>query len=177
MITLLVALVLAQTVPEPRHPPAPHLPAVRGLENLGQVAPGLYRGSAPSAAGLDSLKGMGIRTVVNLRHYHGATEEKRCRERGIDYVRIVLASSAAPTDEDVRQFLRVATDPARQPVYVHCYRGKDRTGVMVAAYRMAVEGWTHDEAVREMDAFGFFHGWHDLRAFVDGLPARIPSVW
>jgi tyrosine-protein phosphatase SIW14 len=177
VITILMALVLAQANPEPRHPPAKHLAAVRGLQNLGQVAPGLYRGSATSAAGLDSLKKMGIRTVINLRHYHGTTEEKRCHERGIDYVHIVLASSAAPSDEDVRQFLRVVTDPARQPVYVHCYRGKDRTGVMVAAYRMAVEGWTHDEAVREMDDFGFFHGWHALRAFVDGLSTRIPAVW
>lgn len=86
-----------------------------GLENLGQVAPGIYRGSAPSATGLDSLKKMGIRTVINLRHHHGATEEKECRARGLDYVRIGLPSSDAPSDADVRLFLRVVDRPPRNP--------------------------------------------------------------
>jgi len=175
---LIAVLLAAQTGVElPRVIPARRLAAVAGLENVAQVAPGIYRGSAPSAAGLDSIKRIGIKTVINLRHYHGTTEEQGCRERGIDYVRIVLESSDAPKDEDVRLFLRVVTDPARQPVYVHCWRGKDRTGVMVAALRMAVQGWTRDEALQEMDEFGFYHGWRDLRAYVEGLAARTHAVW
>jgi protein tyrosine/serine phosphatase len=173
-----VALLAVETgAGAPRATPAKRLASVPGLENVAEVTPGLYRGSAPSAAGLDSIKGMGIKTVVNLRHYHGTTEEQGCRERGIDYVRIVLGSSDAPSDDDVRLFLRIVTDPSRQPVYVHCWRGKDRTGVMVAAYRMAVEGWPLEQAVREMEEFGFYRGWRDLRAYVDGLAARIQAVW
>ncbi len=150
---------------------------VPGLENVALVAPGLYRGATPGPQGLDSLRSLGVRTVVNLRHYHGTTEEKGCRERGLDYVRIMLESSDAPTDEDVRRFLEIATDPRRQPVYVHCWRGKDRTGVMIAAYRMAVVGWPLPEAVREMEEFGFFTGWKDLRQYVEGLGPRVRSVW
>jgi len=175
---MVLALLLAQANSAPhQRTPAKHLPPLPGLENLGDVAPGIYRESAPSAAGLDSLKKMGIRTVINLRHHHAVTEEKECRARGLDYVRIGLESSDAPSDADVRLFLRVVTDPARQPVYVHCWRGKDRTGVMVAAYRMAVEGWTLDEAMREMEDFGFFRGWRSLRAYVDGLARRTDAVW
>jgi protein tyrosine/serine phosphatase len=146
--------------------------AVPGVENVGLVAPGIYRGAAPDAKGLDALKALGIKTVVNLRHYHGATEEKLCRERGLDYVSIVLESSDAPSDEDAKRFLAVVTDPDRQPVYFHCWRGKDRTGAMCAAYRIAIEGWTLQEARREMEAFGFFPGWRDLWNWVGAFAAR-----
>lgn len=178
MTALLAVVLAAQTGgAEPRRTPARRLASVPGLANVAEVAPRIYRGSAPSAAGLESLKGMGIRTLVNLRHYHGTTEEQRCRERGIDYVRIVLESSDAPNDDDVRHFLRVVTDPARQPVYVHCWRGRDRTGVMIAAYRMAVQGWPRDAALQEMEDFGFYRGWRDLRAYVEGLAARTHALW
>jgi protein tyrosine phosphatase len=60
-----------------------------------------------------------------------------------------------PTDEAVGRFLDVATDPARQPVYVYCKAGVHRTGSLVAVYRIAVDGWTPNDATKEMDAFGF----------------------
>lgn len=177
MIPLLIVLLAAQAPPPgPRATPARRID-VAGLENVAEVAPGLYRGSAPSAEGLDSLARLRVRTVVNLRHYHGTTEEEGCRQRGLDYVRIVLESSDAPSDADVRHFLRIATDPQRQPVYVHCWRGKDRTGVMIAAYRLAVQGWSREDALKEMDAFGFYSGWRDLRAYVEGLAGRTDAIW
>lgn len=163
--------------PPARYPIATRVPGLRGVENVGLVAPGLYRGSAPSAEGLDALKVLGVRTVVNLRHYHGSTEEQRCRERGLAYERIVLESSDAPSDDDVRRFLALASDPARRPLYFHCWRGKDRTGAMCAAYRMAVEGWPLEAALREMEAYGFYRGWKDLLGFVQGFPARRAALW
>ena len=41
-------------------------------------------------------------------------------------------------------------DPAKRPVFVHCKHGADRTGTMVAFYRILFEGWSKDEAIREM---------------------------
>jgi protein tyrosine/serine phosphatase len=159
----IAVLVLAQAVASAAAPrELARRIAVPDVENVALVAPGIYRGAAPTAKGLDGLKALGIRTVVNLRHYHGSTEEKLCRERGIDYVRVILESSDAPKDEDVRRFLEIVTDPVRQPVYFHCWRGKDRTGAMCAAYRIRVEGWPLDEARREMQEFGFYPGWRDL---------------
>ena len=81
-----------------------------GLQNFGQVADGLYRGAQPTDEGLDSLKAMGVRTVVNLRHFHGHTEERACLDRGIDYVWLSLESSDAPSDADVKRFLDSTTD-------------------------------------------------------------------
>lgn len=148
-----------------------------GLENLGRVRDGVFRGAQPTPEGLDALKRLGIRTVVNLRHYHGDTEERLCRERGLAYERIVLESSDAPSDADVRRFLEIVTDPARQPVYFHCKFGKDRTGTMCACYRMAVDAWPLERALEEMDAFGFNPVWRDLRAYVESFPGRRGGIW
>lgn len=163
--------------PQVRYPIAARVGALRGVENVGLVAAGLYRGSAPSGEGLDALKALGIKTVVNLRHYHGSQEERRCRERGLAYERIVLESSDVPSDADVQRFLTVASDPARRPLYFHCWRGKDRTGAMCAAYRMAIEGWPLDAALAEMEAYGFYRGWKDLLGFVEGFSARREALW
>lgn len=175
---LLIAAVLVPAADggTPR-PFAERLSGLAGLQNVGRVAPDIYRGSAPTAAGLESLQKLGIKTVINLRHYHGSAEEAGCRRLGIDYRRVMLASSSAPNDRDVQRFLQLVTDPARRPIYFHCWRGKDRTGVMCAAYRMAIEGWTLRDALAEMQAFGFFSGWHKLHAYAQGLPKRLPEIW
>lgn len=176
LASVTAAVALAATLAPAPRPAAERIGAEPGLENVARVAPGLYRGAAPTEEGLDSLRRLGIRTVVNLRHYHGHREERGCGRRGIGYVRIMTESSDAPRDEDVRRFLEVVTDPARQPVYVHCWRGKDRTGVMIASYRVAVEGWSLGEALAEMDAFGFYPGWRDLRAWAETIPQRVDAI-
>ncbi len=156
---------------------AERLENLPGLKNLGRISPVLYRGAMPTGEGLDTLKAMGIKTVINLRHFHHNAEEKGCRERSLDYVWITLESSDAPSDEDVRRFLEITTDPARQPVFFHCLHGQDRTGTMCAGYRMAVQEWPLQDALAEMDAFGFNPVWHDLRTYVESFPARLGRVW
>ena len=95
---------------------------------------------------------MGIKTVVSLRAFHGDSSLLRGT---------ALTSEAIPfhtwhpEDEDVVRFLRIVTDPARTPVFVHCQRGIDRTGTMVAIYRIAVQGWSRDKDIREMTQGGF----------------------
>jgi protein tyrosine/serine phosphatase len=163
--------------PKPARARAERLENLPGLKNVGRIAPGILRGDEPSREGLQTLKAMGVKTVINLRHYHGGDEEKACRDLGLDYVRLALESSDAPRDEDVRRFLAIVTDPARQPVYFHCWRGKDRTGTLAAVYRIAVEGWPLDEALAEMDEFGFFKGYQDLRGYVKRIAAQPSLVW
>jgi tyrosine-protein phosphatase SIW14 len=163
--------------PAPKRPFAERLAHLAGIENVARIAPGIYRGDQPSRDGLRTLKSMGVRTVINLRHYHGKGEERACRELGLDYVRIALATTDEPSDESTRRFLAIVTDPKRQPVYFHCWRGKDRTGAMAAVYRVAVEGWSAEDALAEMEAFGTFKGYHDLRRYVKHIAAQPTRVW
>lgn len=118
-----------------------------GLPNLHKVSDQLYRGAQPTAEGMRQLKAMGVRTVVNLRTMHSDRDE--IGETGLAYEHIYFNPLNADEKEVVR-FLQIATDPKRQPVFVHCWHGVDRTGTMSAAYRIAVQGWSKDEALREM---------------------------
>lgn len=125
--------------------------------HFGVVKPGvLYRSSQPDYDGWEWLaEKYGIRTVVDLRRPEEDAswfqkQEKFCRHKGISIVNIPLAGDgSAPTPEQIRQFLQIVNDPARQPVMVHCEVGVARTGVMVAAYRMIVDGWTYEQALDE----------------------------
>jgi protein tyrosine phosphatase (PTP) superfamily phosphohydrolase (DUF442 family) len=126
-----------------------------GLPNLHRVNTGLYRGGEPGKGGLDSLKQLGVRTVVSLRAFH--SEREAVEGSGLEY-QPIGSKWWHPEDEDMRRFLEIATDPGKQPVYVHCKLGADRTGVAVAVYRVCVQGWTRADALTEMTMGGFhFH--------------------
>jgi protein tyrosine/serine phosphatase len=132
------------------------------------VSDTLYRGAQPEDEGWAELRKMGIRTVVNLRLTHSDRDETE--EHGPGYERISMEAWDADYDELV-EFLQVVTDPEKQPVFVHCHHGADRTGLSVAAYRMAVQGWTAEEAVREMrdGGYGFHHIWGNLPRYLEEL--------
>ncbi|HEY7375648.1 MAG TPA: dual specificity protein phosphatase family protein [Polyangia bacterium] len=150
---------------EPRRP-ARRLPDARGVAYAAEVAPGLYRGGQPSAEGIAWLKSIGVKTVLNLRHYHGDSEQREVESVGLRYERIALTSRDEPTPEQVARFLAIVRDPALRPVYVHCQHGVDRTGAMMAVYRMEEEGWSNADAYAEMETFGPHFIFRDLRNFV-----------
>jgi protein tyrosine/serine phosphatase len=140
----------------------------KGLSNLYQVTPTLYRGAQPSAVGMRQLRAMGIKTVVNLRSFNSDREE--IRGTGLAYEHIAM-KAWHPEREDILRFLQITTDIDRQPVFVHCQHGADRTGLMCAVYRVAVCGWTKEEAIREMTRGGFKHHviWTNLVTFIQDL--------
>lgn len=142
------------------------LPDARGVDYAAQVAPGLLRGGVPDDVGVQWLKQKGVRTVVNLRHFHGDSEGELVRAAGMRYERIPLESTDAPDPEQVERFLAIARDPSAQPVYVHCLHGVDRTGAMIGAYRIAVDGWSNADALAEMEHFGAHWILTDLRRFL-----------
>ena len=141
---------------------------MEGVPNLHKVSETLYRSAQPSAAGMQNLKAMGVETVVNLRSSH--SDRALIEGTGLAYEHLHMKAWHAE-EEDAVRFLQIVTNPKRSPVLVHCQHGADRTGTMCALYRVAVQGWSKDEALREMMQGGFgFHGiWENLIQWMNGL--------
>jgi protein tyrosine phosphatase (PTP) superfamily phosphohydrolase (DUF442 family) len=139
-----------------------------GLPNLYKVSNDLYRCAQPTAEEFQNLRSLGIKTVVNLRSFH--SDAGMIGNAAIHYEPIPM-NAWHPEEEEVVRFLRIVTDPKRVPVLVHCQHGADRTGTMCALYRIVVQGWSKEEALREMQEGGFgFHGvWQNLIRYVNGL--------
>ena len=143
-----------------------------GLPNLHQVSPVFFRGAQPDELGVAELKKLGVKTDINPRLFH--SDRDILRGSGLNYEHI-YSKAWHPEDEDIVRFLKLATDPANQPVFVHCQHGADRTGVCCAAYRIVVQGWTKDQAIAEMTrgGFGFHPVWQDLMDY----PRPVAVVW
>ncbi len=143
---------------------SPHVRAIgrrleeKGVPNFGEVTPNLYRGGLLNLTGLKALAKMGIRIVVDVRA-NDPNEEKEARSLGMQYVAIPW-HCPWPRDEVFAKFLKLLQENKGKKVFVHCRLGDDRTGMMVAAYRMAEEGWTAGEAMNEMRSFGFSRTHH-----------------
>jgi protein tyrosine phosphatase (PTP) superfamily phosphohydrolase (DUF442 family) len=156
----------ADLTPRPPHWAMPI--EMQGVPNFHRVSTNLYRSAQPTAQGMQNLKRYGIKTVISLRAYHSDKDE--LRETDLAYQRLYV-KTWHPEEKDVVQFLRVVTDPASAPVLVHCQHGADRTGSLCAIYRIAIQGWTKEEALREMQqgGYGFHRLWKNLVSWIKQL--------
>jgi len=154
--------------PEPRPDSWAQPLAAKGASNFYKVSDSLYRSAQPSAEGFRSLKDLGIATVVNLRSFN--SDRKEIGSTALAYEHIYM-KAWHPERKEVVRFLQIVTDPKRTPVLVHCQHGSDRTGAMTAAYRIVVQGWSKEEAVREMSSedFGFHRVWANLPGWIRDL--------
>lgn len=139
-----------------------------------QVDTGLYRGGQPNAAGFAELARLGIKTVINLRR--NSEEQHIVESLGMRYVD--LSASLHPFGVGggldaavVERFFQIVGDPASGPVFVHCRRGADRTGTIVAMYRIARQGWNVGDAYREARSLGM-RWWHySVKGFLEEFAA------
>jgi protein tyrosine/serine phosphatase len=126
------------------------------LPNFHQVNENLYRGAQPRRGGLKKLSELGIKTVVNLRGASDDTrrEQAEAEASGMRYFNIPMSSLGRPTDEQLGRVMAIIDSQENWPVFVHCQRGADRTGVVIAAYRISHEKWTDEQAIAEAKRFG-----------------------
>jgi protein tyrosine/serine phosphatase len=137
----------------------------RDLSNFEMVSPTLYRSGQPTREGYVRLKELGVRTIVNLRSTQ--PDRKHLETLGLKYENRGMIA-VQPNDEDVIWFLRIAVDPNCVPVLVHCDYGSERAGLMVAMYRVVVEGWDRERAIEEMTAEdrGFLPVFSNLATYI-----------
>ena len=135
-------------------PPRQNLP---GLRNFAQITPTLYRGERPTDEGLACLAKMGVGIVISTEGKYKDLRKPVERE-GMQYVSMFWECSF-PQDHTFAKFLQLLRDNPGKKVFVYCHYGDDRTGMMIAAYRIAEQNWSANEAKEEMKAFGFdfFH--------------------
>ena len=160
----------------PAPPIADHIP-LSGVGNFGRVAENLSRGAQPSAEGFAELKKLGFGIVVNFRDEPSEqTKEQRIAEAlGMRYVGIGWNARKEPTDAQVAEFLNLIRANPQAKIFVHCHWGADRTGVMVATYRIAEEHWTAEQAVAEMKAFHLHFWLPHLKHYVADFPRRLET--
>jgi tyrosine-protein phosphatase SIW14 len=167
MVSLLVAGLATNALGQ-GEPGYPELP------NFHQVNTQLYRGGQPQPGGLARLKALGIKTIVNLRgrDAQAKAEGAEARELGLSYYNISLPEFSGPKEEDVQRVLDIINAPENQPVFVHCRRGKDRTGMIIASYRITHDGWDATDAKKEAETFGMTWTQLGMKSYIDKFYKR-----
>ena len=126
------------------------------IDNFGRVSPTYYRGAQPEGNDYVALAALGVKTVINLTGEDAqAGEEMMVKEAGMTYFQMPMTTHEPPNAARLAEFFAIVNEPANQPVYVHCVGGRHRTGVMTAVYRMTHDGWTAEQAFKEMKRYKF----------------------
>jgi protein tyrosine/serine phosphatase len=155
------------------------LPAQQGILNFGKISDVLYRGAQPDAVGLTNLAKLGVKLIINLRMTNDlwAPEETLARAQGLLYTNIPLRGLGRPTDDQIRSILAlIQTAPG--PVFVHCQHGCDRTGTVVACYRIQHDKWNGDAALNEAVLYGISRFERGMKHFIADFakPPKIEKV-
>ena len=126
------------------------------LPNFYKVNERLYRGGQPARGGVKKLAELGIKTIINMRGADDQTrsEEKEAKAAGITYFNIPMPGLSRPTHEQVERVMAIINAEENWPVFIHCKRGSDRTGTIVALYRISHDEWTASKAMSEAKDFG-----------------------
>jgi protein tyrosine/serine phosphatase len=140
----------------------------RGLPNLHRITDNLYRCAQPSADGLQAAEKLGIKTVISFRAFHSDDDEMKGTQLKVERIRF---NTWHPEEEDVLRFLKLVTNTNAGPYLIHCQHGADRTGTMAAIYRIAVQGWKKEDAIKEMTqgGFGYHTVWANLIRYINKL--------
>lgn len=139
---------------------------VPGVTMFAKLSPALWRGAQPTAEGFRNLARAGVKTVIDLRH--DDDDEALITGSGMKHVQIPTRPWD-PRVDDLVLFFRAIQDPKDWPVFVYCWKGNDRTGFYSAAYRIVEDGWTTDDAIRELFNFNYSPLWYRIPEVLRGL--------
>lgn len=144
------------------------------LPNFHQVNAQLYRGAQPKRGGLAELARLGVKTIINLRSddEQSDAEEREARALGLGYYKVPMRRVGRPDDALIEHALELINDAALQPVFVHCKRGADRTGTVIACYRIRHDGWTAAAATAEAKRYGLSFFESGMKHYINDFARR-----
>jgi protein tyrosine/serine phosphatase len=152
MVALSAGCAHRPSIPPTRLLEKPCDTCIAGVPNFSKVSDALWRGAQPTREGFRNLEAAGVKTIVNLKY----SQDDLPMLSGTRLKYLWLPELPGfPDDHDLVIFLKVVESPDNWPVFVHCEFGRDRSGYMVAAYRIIVQDWTADDAIHEMFDFHF----------------------
>jgi protein tyrosine/serine phosphatase len=152
------------TAPRPAHWAEPI--AVEGVPNLHRITPALYRREQPNATGMKNLEKLGIRTVINLRYFNHDDDEVRGTNLRTERTKILTWRI---DDDHVIEVMRMLRQADNGPFLIHCQHGADRTGLMSAMYRILVQGWSKEDALKELNegGYGYHSMWRNIPRYIE----------
>ena len=168
-------------LPSPTHTSKPPTDEFAGLRNFGRVTKDIWRGAQPTASGYRNLVELGkVKSFLSLRRGTNPDEVnlKVAKIAGVQCFQVAM-KEWNPGENNLRQLAlamktlkKLSDNPKTRPVYVHCQAGRNRTGFVIATYRMVYQGWTADEAIREMRAYHFYRIYSRDEIFLKNLDVR-----
>jgi protein tyrosine phosphatase (PTP) superfamily phosphohydrolase (DUF442 family) len=125
--------------------------SVPGIKNFYQVDEHVYRGAQPTAEGFKYLAKIGVETVIDLREADDQSreEERTVAAAGMKFVNVPMTGLTPPTEADITKILGILEGENKGAVFVHCKRGADRTGAVIASYRIDHDHWENQRALNE----------------------------
>lgn len=122
-----------------------------GIKNFDKVDAHVYRGAQPTDDGFRYLASIGVKTVIDLRESgeRATAEERLVTESGMTYLNVPMTGLTPPTEAELLKILPALENTSAGPVFVHCLRGADRTGAVIAAYHIDHDNWDNGRALKD----------------------------
>jgi protein tyrosine phosphatase (PTP) superfamily phosphohydrolase (DUF442 family) len=149
-----------------------------GIKNFYQVDEHVYRGAQPTDEGFQYLASIGVRTVVDLREADSRAKEEESvvTATGMKYINVPMTGLTPPTQAEITKILGIFDDSGAGPVFVHCKRGADRTGAVIASYRIDHDGWDNARALKEAMARGMSHFQFPRQSYIRAFQPRLTDA-
>jgi protein tyrosine/serine phosphatase len=147
------------------------------LPNFHVVTNTIARGARPSANGMAWLANHGVTTDISLENKDKPLREEQelALRVGIRFISLPLDSHETPTDQEINYILGLLVAASSRPVYIHCHHGEDRTGLIIALYRIRYQRWTPQQAYFEMISDGFDPGTHqEILRYFEKVTGYVP---
>src|SRR6185369_3871498 len=143
-------------------------PSVKGVPNFHVVNENVLRGGQPTDTGFKNLADLGVKTIVDLQEEgdRAKGEKRLVKALGMKYVNIPMKGMTTPTEKQISHALKALNDTSDGPVFVHCKRGADRTGVVIACYRVQHDNWDNQKALSEARNYGMSWYQFPLKSYV-----------